>query len=315
MTVAPKVPMHEPDAVSKDAAEAAAAMEPVAIPPERIDWVGALPFFALHVGLIALFWVGASPVAVWTCVGLYLVRMFAITGFYHRYFSHRTFQTSRPFQFLMGLIGTMSVQRGPMWWAAHHRYHHRHSDEHGDAHSPGQHGFWWSHLGWFLTRSGTPTRERLVRDWMRFAEIRFLDRFHLAGPALLAGGLLWTGAWLERAHPELGTSMAQLFVWGFVVSTVVLYHATYTINSLSHVYGSRRFDTGDDSRNNWFLAILTLGEGWHNNHHHYPGSTRQGFYWWEYDPTYYTLKVLSWFGLVSRLKPVPARILERDRIR
>lgn len=244
MTVAPKVPIPEPDAISKDAAEAAAAMEPVAVPPEPIDWVGALPFFALHAGLVSLFWVGASPVAVWTCIGLYLVRMFAITGFYHRYFSHRTFQTSRPFQFLMGLIGTMSVQRGPMWWAAHHRYHHRHSDEFGDAHSPGRHGFWWSHLGWFLTRSGTPTRERLVRDWMRFPEIRFLDRFHLIGPALLAGGLLWVGAWLERAHPELGTRMAQLFVWGFVVSTVLLYHATYTINSLSHVYGSRRVDPG-----------------------------------------------------------------------
>jgi stearoyl-CoA desaturase (delta-9 desaturase) len=307
MTTTPIEPTNE-------ANEAAGHLEPVAIPPEPIHWQGAIPFFLMHLGVFAIVWVGWSPVAVWTCVALYVLRMFAITGFYHRYFSHRTFTSGRFFQFLMGLMGTMAIQRGPLWWAAHHRYHHRHSDEHGDAHSPSQHGFWWAHMGWFLTRSGTPTRDRLVRDWTRYPELVFIDRFDLVGPALLAVIVLGWGAWLERAHPELHTSMAQIFVWGFVVSTVVLYHATYTINSLSHVYGSRRFDTGDDSRNNWLLAILTLGEGWHNNHHHYPASARQGFYWWEVDLTYYGLKLLAALRIISRLKPVPAKVLERDRI-
>ena len=213
----------------------------------------------------------------------------------------------------MALAGTTAVQRGPLWWAAHHRYHHRHSDEECDSHSPGQHGFWWSHVGWFLTQSGTPTREHLVRDWIRYPELRFLDRHFLLGPALLAAGTLGLGFWLGTAFPALRTSAAQVFVWGFVVSTVVLYHATYTINSLSHRFGSRRFETGDDSRNNWLLALLTLGEGWHNNHHHYPGSARQGFYWWEIDITYYGLKALATLGVISQLRPVPEKVLQRGR--
>ena len=289
-------------------------LAPVAVPPEPIHWRGSLPFLALHAGVFAVIWVGVSPVALAIAFVLYVLRMFAITGFYHRYFSHRTFHAGRVVQFLMALAGTTAVQRGPLWWAAHHRYHHRHSDEQGDAHSPGRHGFWWSHVGWFLTQSGTPTRERLVRDWIRYPELRFLDRYFLLGPLLLAAGTIGLGAWLEVAFPRLGTSAAQVFVWGFVVSTVVLYHATYTINSLSHQFGSRRFDTGDDSRNNALLALVTLGEGWHNNHHHYPGSARQGFYWWEIDLTYYGLKVLAALGVISRLKPVPEKVLQRDRL-
>jgi stearoyl-CoA desaturase (delta-9 desaturase) len=154
----------------------------------------------------------------------------------------------------------------------------------------------------------------LVRDWVRYAELRFLDRFHLLGPAGLAVALLVAGEWLRLAAPGLRTSGAQLFVWGFVVSTVLLYHATYTINSLSHRFGSQRFDTGDDSRNNWLLALVTLGEGWHNNHHHYPASARQGFYWWEIDLTYYGLRLLALLGVISDLRPVPARVLERRRL-
>jgi stearoyl-CoA desaturase (delta-9 desaturase) len=311
---------HTPPAMEDDAIDRATHTEgaelwaPVAVPPEPIHWSGSLPFLAMHAGVLALFWVGVSPIAVAFAVALYVLRMFAITGFYHRYFSHRTFHTGRVFQFVMALSGTLAVQRGPLWWAAHHRYHHRHSDEAGDAHSPGQHGFWWSHVGWFLTQSGTPTREHLVRDWIRYPELRFVDRWFLIGPVLLAAGLLGLGAWLHVAFPRLGTSAAQLFVWGFVVSTVAVYHATYTINSLSHRFGSRRFDTGDDSRNNWLLALITLGEGWHNNHHHYPGSARQGFYWWEIDLTYYGLRLLAVLGIISDLRPVPAKVLEDRRL-
>ncbi len=288
-------------------------LAPVAVPPERLHWAGAVPYVALHLGVLAVWWVGVSPVALAVCAALYVLRMFAITAFYHRYFSHRSFRAGRVVQFLGALAGTTAVQRGPLWWAAHHRYHHSHADSPSDPHSPSRHGFWWSHAGWFLTRSGTPTRARLVRDWARYPELRWLDRAFLVGPALLAAALLGLGAWLHARAPGLGTNAAQMFVWGFVVSTVVLYHATYTINSLAHRFGRRRFDTDDDSRNNWALALITLGEGWHNNHHHYPSSARQGFAWWEVDFTYYALRALAALGIVRDLKPVRAEALARGR--
>ena len=169
-------------------------------------------------------------------------------------------------------------------------------------------------MGWFLTQGGFRPDLKRVGDLLRYPELRWLDRFDIAVPVLLATGLFITGEWLEASRPALGTDGWQMLVWGFFISTVVLYHATYTINSLSHRFGSRRFETGDDSRNNWLLALVTLGEGWHNNHHHYPGSARQGFYWWEIDLTYYGLRVLAALGLIGRLKPVPAKVLERDRI-
>ena len=167
-----------------------------------------------------------------------------------------------------------------------------------------------SHVGWFLTRGGFRPDMTRVRDLQRYPELRWLDRYDIAIPVLLALGLFAVGGWLERSHPSLGTSAGQMLVWGFFISTVVLYHATYTINSLCHVFGSRRYETGDDSRNNPWLALITLGEGWHNNHHHYPSSVRQGFYWWEIDITWYLLKAMSWLGLVWDLKPIPASVRE-----
>lgn len=286
---------------------------PVAVPPERIDWGRNWPFLALHLAVLAVPFAGISAFAVGTALFLYVVRMFFITGFYHRYFSHRTFRTSRAFQFLMGLAGTTAVQQGPIWWAAHHRHHHNHSDEPDDAHSPRRHGFWWAHMAWFLTRSGSRIRERFVRDWLQYPELRTLDRLHVIPPVLLAAGLFLLGMRLEEVAPGLGTNGPQLLAWGFVVSTVLLYHGTYTINSLSHKFGTRRYDTGDDSRNNFLLALVTLGEGWHNNHHHYPAAARQGFLWWEIDLTYYGLRLLAALGLVRRLNPVPARVLAEGR--
>jgi stearoyl-CoA desaturase (delta-9 desaturase) len=275
---------------------------------KRIDWLRVIPFIGLHLACIGLVWVGFSWVALWTAVALYALRMFAITGFYHRYFSHKAFKTSRPVQFLFALVGSMSVQRGPLWWAAHHRNHHRHSDTPADVHSPVQHGFLWSHMGWFLTRAGFQTDRSVIKDLLKFPELRLLDRFDIFVPIALAVSLFVIGEYLEARHPQLGTSGPQLLIWGFFVSTVVLFHATVTINSLSHRFGSRRYPTSDDSRNNLLLALITFGEGWHNNHHHYPGSARQGFRWWEIDLTYYTLKLMSWFGLVWDLKPVPAQL-------
>ncbi|GAB2492039.1 acyl-CoA desaturase [Arenimonas alkanexedens] len=275
--------------------------------PDQIDWLRVVPFIALHLACLAVFWVGFSWFALAVAAALYAVRMFAITGFYHRYFSHKAFRTSRPVQFAFAVVGAASVQRGPLWWAAHHRHHHRFADTEQDIHSP-RHGFFRSHMGWFLTRRGFATNLDSIKDFARFPELRLLDRFDILVPALLAGSLYALGAWLERAYPGLGTSGPQLLVWGFFVSTIVLFHVTVTINSLSHRWGTRRFATRDDSRNNALLALLTFGEGWHNNHHHFPGSARQGFAWWELDITYLGLRAMSWVGLVSDLKPVPANM-------
>jgi stearoyl-CoA desaturase (delta-9 desaturase) len=282
---------------------------------DRVDWTRIVPFVLMHLACLAAFWTGVSPVALLVALIAYLVRMFAITGFYHRYFSHRSFKTSRVGQFIFGLLGASAVQRGPVWWAAHHRHHHVHSDQPTDTHSPQQRGFWYSHLGWFLTSKGFSPDLKLVKDLMRFPELRFLDRFDLFVPVLLGAFMYGLGALLQRTAPQLGTSAGQMLVWGFFVSTVVCSHATFTINSLSHVFGRQRYRTGDTSRNNWWLAIVTLGEGWHNNHHYYPNSTRQGFYWYEYDLTFYVLKLLSWLGIVWDLKPVPLAVRENPRRR
>lgn len=276
---------------------------------DAIAWLRVLPFIALHIGCIAVFWVGVSRTAVLVAVGLYVLRMFAVTAFYHRYFAHRTFRTSRALQFVFAVIGATSVQRGPLWWAAHHRRHHLHADTELDPHSPNLRGFLWSHMGWFLTPQGFRTDWKRIPDLARYPELRWLDRFDVAAPVALAALLFGLGSWLQSVRPEFGTSGPQLLVWGFCISTVVLFHATVTINSLAHRFGTRRFETQDDSRNNLWLALLTFGEGWHNNHHFYPGSARQGFRWWEIDLTYYALRIMELFGLVRGLKPVPARVL------
>jgi len=275
---------------------------------ESIDWWRVLPFVALHVALIALFWVGWSPVAVICALVMYVLRMFAITGFYHRYFAHKTFQTSRPAQFVFALIGAAAVQRGPLWWAAHHRTHHVHADQPQDVHSPHQHGFLWSHLGWFLSHANFKTQLDRVRELTRYKELCWLDRFDSLVPLAFACGLFALGELLRVYMPEWHTNGSQLLVWGFVVSTIALYHATFCVNSLAHVWGSRRYATRDHSRNNLLIAILTLGEGWHNNHHHFPGSAKQGFYWWELDFTYYGLKLLEATGLIWNLKQVPLAV-------
>ncbi|WP_282296937.1 acyl-CoA desaturase [Stenotrophomonas sp. PS02289] len=280
---------------------------------QRVDWLRAVPFLLLHVACLGVFWVGVSWTAVGVAVALYAVRMFAITGFYHRYFSHRTFTTSRVVQLVFAVIGAASVQRGPLWWAAHHRHHHRHADQPQDPHSPNHGGFWRSHMGWFLTREAFVTDFQRIPDLARFPELRWLDRFDTVVPVLLALALYTLGEVLERFAPSLHTNGPQLLVWGFFISTVVLFHATVTINSLAHRFGRRRFNTQDDSRNNLWLALLTFGEGWHNNHHFFPGTVRQGFRWWEVDITWYALRGMAALGLVSGLKPIPDWVLTKAR--
>lgn len=278
-----------------------------------IDWLRCIPFLGMHVACLAVFLVGWSWVAVGVALSLYFVRMFAITGFYHRYFSHRTFRTSRTFQFVMAVIGNSSGQRGPLWWAAHHRHHHKHSDTDEDPHSPHEHGLLWSHMLWFTTPANFPTQYKAVPDLAKYKELRWLDRFDWVVPAALAATMFILGWVLSIAWPASGTNAWQMLVWGFVISTIVLFHGTCLINSMAHLFGKKRFDTGDESRNSLILSLITLGEGWHNNHHHYPAATRQGFYAHEIDITYYLLCGLEKLRIIWDLNEVPERILEAGR--
>ncbi len=267
-----------------------------------------LLFVLVHLGCLLAIWCGVSLTAILCCLGFYLIRMFAITAGYHRLFSHRTYRTGRVFQFLLGLVGTTSAQKGPLWWAASHRYHHQHSDTEQDLHSPGIHGFWWAHAGCVLSKEHDHADLNIVRDLQKFPELVLLDRFHYIPPLLFLGFTYLLGAILNTSIPALHTSGLQLMVWGGLISTVCLYHGTFAINSLAHILGRKRFATGDQSRNSLLLAIVTLGEGWHNNHHRYPGSERQGFYWWEVDITHYLLHILSMLGIVWNIRKPPARI-------
>lgn len=278
--------------------------------PEKVDWQRTLPFIFLHLGCLGVFWVGISPVAVVAAVLLYLIRMFAITGFYHRYFSHRSFKTSRSVQFFFAVLGNSSMQRGPLWWAATHRHHHKHADHDEDIHSPVVSGFVWSHIGWLTCMRNFPTAYKSIPDLKKFPELVFLNRYDQTVPFAYGVVMLAVGWVLERFFPGLGTTTGQFFIWTFFISTTVLLHGTLFINSLAHVWGTRDYQTDDDSRNSWLLTLITLGEGWHNNHHRYPHSVRQGFRWWQLDITYYGLKLLAWTGLIWDLRPVPVAVLE-----
>ena len=281
---------------------------------EAIDWVRIIPFIAIHLTCLLVFVVGVSWVAVMVCVLSYLIRMFAITAFYHRYFSHKSFKTSRLLQGTFAVIGATATQRGPIWWAAHHRHHHVHADSAEDSHSP-RHGFWHSHIKWFLMKKNFPTKSSYVKDLKRFPELDFIDRYDILFPIIFATGLFMLGGYLERHYPKLNTSAGQMLVWGYFISTVLLSHVTYCINSLAHVFGFRTYETKDDSRNNFILAVFTLGEGWHNNHHCSPGSVKQGFKWWQLDMSYYVLFLMNKVGLIWDLKYPNPILLEKKQIR
>jgi stearoyl-CoA desaturase (delta-9 desaturase) len=255
-----------------------------------------IPFWGVHVlAIVGVILLGFSWRGVALCAALYVPRMWFVTGAYHRYFSHRSYKTSRWFQFVLALGAAATAQKGPLWWAAHHRIHHKYSDQPGDLHSVIQSGFWWSHMGWILSRDLESTDYSRIKDFAKYPELRWLDTYWMIPPVLVGVVTFLLGGFFA-------------LVWGFAVAQVLCWHGTFTINSLSHLWGARRYKTGDDSRNNPVLAVITLGEGWHNNHHHYQVSARNGFFWWEYDITYYGLKVLSLVGLVRDLHPVPAHV-------
>jgi stearoyl-CoA desaturase (Delta-9 desaturase) len=267
---------------------------------DDIVYPSTVPFLLVHLACLAAIWTGVTAEALFLCGALYVLRIFAIGAGYHRYFAHRAYKTSRVAQFLLAFLAQTSAQRGVLWWAAKHRRHHSHSDTELDVHSPGQHGFFRAHLGWIFTPRHGATDYDAIADFARYPELVWLDR-HPYLPAALLGLLTW----LIAGWPGL--------VVGFCWSTVLLWHATFAINSVAHVAGRQRYVTGDDSRNNWLLAILTMGEGWHNNHHAYQSSVRQGFRWWEYDPTFYALKVLSWCGIVWDLQSPPEAVVRGEQ--
>lgn len=274
----------------------------------KIEWRRIAPWLVMQAGCLMVFVVGWSPVAVAVAVALYLVRMFAVTAFYHRYFSHRSYVLSRRMQFAAAVLGASAVQRGPLWWAAHHRKHHRSSDRSDDPHSPHAHSFWWSHMGWITTRGSWRTDISQVPDLVKFPELVWLDRHDRIVPAILLVLLAVLGGVLGSAYPELETSAAQMVVWGFCISTTVLFHITAAINSIAHLVGRRVWPTKDHSRNSFLLALLTLGEGWHNNHHWHPGTVQQGFRWWQIDITFYILRAMAVVGLVSGIRKLPDRV-------
>ncbi len=264
--------------------------------PDRIDWLRSLPFLGVHA--LALATVALGPWS-WPLLGLaagsYFLRLFGVTAGYHRYFSHRAYRTGRVFQFLLAVLGATATQKGPLWWAAHHRDHHRFSDGPADIHSPVQRGFWWSHVGWILSPRHEATKIDRVRDLARYPELRWLNRWHLL-PVVAYAAVLWAVGGL----PALA--------WGYFVSTVFLWHGTFLVNSLAHVFGRRRYQTADASRNSLAIALVTMGEGWHNNHHHYPSAANQGWFWWEVDATWYALRALAALGLVRDLRTPPPAV-------
>ena len=268
---------------------------------ERINWRSSLPFLLFHLVPLAALVTGVTRRAIVLCVVLYAVRMLFITAGYHRYFAHRSFRAGRVVQFVLALGGTTAAQKGPLWWAGHHRTHHRFTDTEGDVHSPMK-GFWWSHVGWILCPKYGATDFEAIADFARFPELRLLDRWNWVGPWALAVATFLIGGWSG-------------LVVGFFASTVLLWHATFAVNSVAHLLGRRRYATSDTSRNSVLVALMTSGEGWHNNHHHYPASARQGFFWWEIDPTWYVLRALATVGAVHDLKRPPAATLAGPRVR
>ena len=267
---------------------------------EPIVHAQAGPFVLVHLSCLAAIWTGVTWQALALCAGLYWLRIFAIGAGYHRYFSHRAFSTSRAFQFVLAFLAQTSAQNSVLWWAALHRRHHLYSDTALDTHSPRQRGFFYAHVGWIFDAKHAKTDLVRVGDLARFPELVWLDRFELVPAALLGLACFVLAGWSG-------------LVVGFLWSTVLVYHATFCINSLAHVHGSRRYVTGDDSRNNALLALMTMGEGWHNNHHAYQSSVRQGFRWWEADATFYILRALSWIGVVWNLKLPPRSLVHGEQ--
>jgi stearoyl-CoA desaturase (Delta-9 desaturase) len=265
-------------------------------------WLRGAPFIVIHLlALVGVCLVAPTWLSVGLGIGLYIVRMFGITGGYHRYFAHRAYRTSRWFQFVLAWLGCSAMQKGPLWWAVHHRNHHKYSDQEADPHSPIVRNLWWAHVGWVISGRFRKAPYHEIKDYTKYPELRVLNKLHWIPGFALAGICYWIDGWSG-------------LVWGFLVSTICLYHGTFLVNSACHLWGTRRFKTTDQSKNLWWAAILTLGEGWHNNHHHYQSCARQGFKWWELDISYYTIRALGLVGLVWDIREPTPKALAANRL-
>jgi stearoyl-CoA desaturase (Delta-9 desaturase) len=268
-----------------------------------------IAFTIVHLIPLAAIWTGATVFDWLVCLFLYVSRMFWVTGGYHRYFAHKSYKTSRWFQFVIAFMAMTSAQKGILWWAAHHRHHHRYSDTPKDPHSMLIYGFWYSHVGWIVGPDFKETDYKTIGDYAKYPELVWLNKHYLVPPVTLAVIVTMAGAWVNGGNPFMLTAgLSTLFI-GFFLSTVILYHGTFSINSIMHYFGKQRYESNDESKNSLWLALITLGEGWHNNHHYYETASRQGFFWWEIDITYYILRTFAAVGLIWDLKGVPKHIL------
>ena len=262
---------------------------------EKINLTSSIPFALMHIAGLAAFFFDFNMTMFWLVLGIYYLRMVGVTAGYHRYFSHRTYKTSRWFQFVIAFLAQCSAQKGALWWASHHRHHHKFSDTEDDVHSPSLRGFWWSQVGWIICDKYAPTNWKYIQDFAKYPELRWLNKYYLVPPIIYAVAIFAIWGW------------AGLF-WGFFFSTILLYHGTFSINTLTHMFGRVRYKSGDESKNSMILALITCGEGWHNNHHYYQATANQGWFWWEIDFSYYTLRLLALFGLVWDLRLPPAKV-------
>lgn len=260
-----------------------------------------IAFSAMHLACLAIFFVNYNITALFVFLITFSMRTFALTAGYHRYFSHKSFQTSRVFQFILALVGTWASQKGPLWWSGHHRYHHIHSDKETDMHSP-KNGVFQAHVGWVFEARSDEVDPKFIKDWNKYPELVWLDKYAHESFALYLVGLFILGSCISYFYPTLETSGLAFVFWGGILSTVLLYHTTFSVNSICHIFGSRDYQTTDNSRNNWLIALITFGEGWHNNHHKFAYSIRNNLKFWQIDITYMILCILKRFRIVWDFK-------------
>jgi stearoyl-CoA desaturase (delta-9 desaturase) len=279
----------------------------------RINWINSAALIGIHAGSLLVLWTGISRPAAIAALVVYWTEIFGVSAGYHRYFAHHSFRTSRGFQFALAFLGGTAAQMGPLWWSSYHRRHHADADGPGDVHSPRQDGLLWAHVGWVLDANSAGMDPNYVRDWLRYPELRWLDRLRWIPPLTVIVALAALGGWLAWLAPGSGTGPLQMVAWGFFLPTTICYQVTFSVNSIAHRFGRRRFDTADDSRNVAWIALMTNGEGWHNNHHRFPSSEKHGFAWWELDVTHAVLRGLEAFGVVWALKTQPAPAIPAGR--
>jgi len=271
---------------------------------QGLNWITTVVLVLFHIGAIAAFFFFSWPAVIaavflyWMCTGL------GISLGYHRLHTHRSYKTPLLLEYFFAVCGALTLEGGPIFWVATHRIHHQNSDKPGDPHSP-RDGAWWSHIGWILVgeakHNNTKLMSKYAPDLARHRFYVWLNDYHWL-PMVVLGLLL------------LAIGGLPMLLWGVCLRVVFGLHATWLVNSATHMWGSRRFATRDDSRNNWWVALITFGEGWHNNHHAHPTSARHGLAWYEFDISWITLKVMKVLGIAKSVQvaKISTSIAERE---